>query len=155
MNDKEMTETEIMKELQSAAEWFTEHGRNTNTAIIGICERAVDLIKDKNNQVKIYKKLLDKAEAEIDRLTAIEESHREQNGELRKEVERLTINMNAFGLGMKRESERADTARAEAIKEYVERLHIAFRHYNAKDELTKEIFLNIANLSAKEMGVEL
>ena len=33
------------------------------------------------------------------------------------EIERLTINMNAFGLGMKREKERADTARAEAIKE--------------------------------------
>lgn len=33
------------------------------------------------------------------------------------EIERLTITMNAFGLGMKRESERADSARAEAIKE--------------------------------------
>ena len=38
------------------------------------------------------------------------------------EIERLTVNMNAFGLGMKRESERADTARAEAIKEFAERL---------------------------------
>ena len=38
------------------------------------------------------------------------------------EIERLTINMNAFGLGMKREKERADTARAEAIKEFAERL---------------------------------
>ena len=38
------------------------------------------------------------------------------------EIERLTINMNSFGLGMKREKERADTARAEAIKEVLERL---------------------------------
>ena len=38
------------------------------------------------------------------------------------EIERLTVNMNAFGLGMKREAERADTARAEAIKEFAERL---------------------------------
>ena len=37
------------------------------------------------------------------------------------EIERLTINMNAFGLGMIREKERADTARAEAIKEFAER----------------------------------
>ena len=33
------------------------------------------------------------------------------------EIERLTINMNAFGLDMKQEKERADTIRAEAIKE--------------------------------------
>ena len=36
------------------------------------------------------------------------------------EIERLTINMNAFGLGMKKEKERADTIRAEAIKEFAE-----------------------------------
>ena len=39
------------------------------------------------------------------------------------EIERLTINMNAFGLGMKREAERADKVRAEAIKEFAEELN--------------------------------
>ena len=38
------------------------------------------------------------------------------------EIERLTINMNAFGLGMKREKEKADIIRAEAIKEFAEML---------------------------------
>lgn len=38
------------------------------------------------------------------------------------EIEKLTINMNAFGLGMKREKERADSARADAVKEFAERL---------------------------------
>lgn len=38
------------------------------------------------------------------------------------EIEKLTINMNAFGLGMKREKERADQIKAEAIKEFAERL---------------------------------
>ena len=38
------------------------------------------------------------------------------------EIEKLTINMNAFGLGMIREKERADTSKAEAIKEFAERL---------------------------------
>jgi hypothetical protein len=38
------------------------------------------------------------------------------------EIERLTINMNAFGLGMKREKERADIIRAEAIKEFARAL---------------------------------
>ena len=46
----------------------------------------------------------------------------EENENLKAEIERLTINMNAFGLGMKREKERADTIRAEAIKEVAERL---------------------------------
>lgn len=39
------------------------------------------------------------------------------------EIDRLTINMNAFGLGMKQEKERADTIKSEAIKEFAERLH--------------------------------
>lgn len=38
------------------------------------------------------------------------------------EIEKLTINMNAFGLGMKREKERADTIRADTIKEFADRL---------------------------------
>ena len=36
------------------------------------------------------------------------------------EIEKLTINMNAFGLGMMREKERADFARDEAAKEFAE-----------------------------------
>lgn len=32
----------IINDLRSAAEWLKEHGRNTNTALIGICERAAD-----------------------------------------------------------------------------------------------------------------
>ena len=44
MTDHKYTTEEIIKELQSAALWFREHGKNTNTAIIGICERAAKLI---------------------------------------------------------------------------------------------------------------
>ena len=44
------------------------------------------------------------------------------------EIERLTINMNAFGLGMKREKEKADTIKAEAIKEFAERLKWELAH---------------------------
>ena len=43
------------------------------------------------------------------------------------EIERLTINMNAFGLGMKQEKERADTIRAEAIKEFAKDIHEEIR----------------------------
>lgn len=35
---------EVVKDLQYAAEWFSEHGRNTNTSIIRICESAIEVI---------------------------------------------------------------------------------------------------------------
>lgn len=47
MIDNEKT----IEELQAAAQWFTEHGRNTNTAVIGICERAVDLINSQKERI--------------------------------------------------------------------------------------------------------
>lgn len=47
-----MTDNEIIKELQCASEWFTQHGRNTNTAVIGICDRAVDLINRQKAEIE-------------------------------------------------------------------------------------------------------
>lgn len=44
------------------------------------------------------------------------------------EIEKLTINMNAFGLAMKREKERADSARTEAVKEFADRLKVNILH---------------------------
>ena len=38
------------------------------------------------------------------------------------EIVRLTVNMNAFGRGMQIEAEKVETAKAEAIKEFAERL---------------------------------
>ena len=38
------------------------------------------------------------------------------------EIERLTIKMNAFGLGMKRLAQDLETAKSEAIREFAERL---------------------------------
>ena len=64
------------------------------------------------------------------------------------EIERLTINMNAFCLGMKREAEKASNARAEAITEFAARLkkryefHIIcdWRTLNGEiDDLVKEM----------------
>lgn len=60
------------------------------------------------------------------------------------EIENLTINMNAFGLGMKREKERADNARAEAIKEFAERVKktnrsVAILRTSHIDQIAKEM----------------
>jgi hypothetical protein len=57
-------------------------------------------------------------EKELDLLASVFDLINRQQAE----IERLTINMNAFGLGMKQEKERADTIRAEAIKEFAEKL---------------------------------
>lgn len=47
-----MTDNEIIKNLENAAEWFSEHGRNTNTAIIGICKESVDLINRQKAEIE-------------------------------------------------------------------------------------------------------
>lgn len=74
MTERKLTDEEVISELQSASEWFTEHGKNTNTAIIGICNRAVDLINRKNAEINIlirkHNTLLDEIadkQAEIER----------------------------------------------------------------------------------------
>lgn len=51
------------------------------------------------------------------------------------EIEKLTINMNAFGLGMKRESERADNAEAEIEKLQPYKLHYG----NLRMEIAREV----------------
>lgn len=51
-----MTDNEIIKNLENAAEWFSEHGRNTNTAIIGICKESVALINRQKAEIERLKK---------------------------------------------------------------------------------------------------
>ena len=60
------------------------------------------------------------------------------------EIEKLTINMNAFGLGMKREKERADTIRAEAIKEFANEFEYEIIHKEFWNEHphTSQVWLN-------------
>ena len=66
---------EVVAELKSAVEWFSKHGRNTNTAIIGICNRAIEVI---NNQ-----------KSEIDILIRKKEALKDEIAELQAENERL------------------------------------------------------------------
>lgn len=124
--DRKLNEEEVLNELQSASEWFAEHGRNTNTAIIGICKRAIDLINQKN---EVIEELLDANEHLAVLLN-------EANDEGRK-------------------------ARAEAIKEFAERVkeagaksvEVAF--YGDGTETIEFITLrtSLVDQIAKEMGV--
>jgi hypothetical protein len=54
------------------------------------------------------------------------------------EIERLTINMNAFGLGMKREKERANTIKSEAIKEFAEKVQIEINQMQKNNYTTRQ-----------------
>lgn len=63
-----MTDNEIIKNLENAAEWFSEHGRNTNTAIIGICKESVALINRQRAEIKNLNSELDKISIEYSEL---------------------------------------------------------------------------------------
>ena len=66
------------------------------------------------------------------------------------EIERLTVNSNAYALGMKRLSEQLETAKTEAIKEFAERLKEKHRHNTTSIVSLVTVFDNINNL-VKEM----
>ena len=78
------------------------------------------IVTDNEITVKALKDLLEVmlCEGDLQRVSTVSHAIEHINRQ-KAEIERLTVNMNAFGLGMKLEKERADTARAEAIKEFV------------------------------------
>lgn len=51
-----MTANDIVKDLESVIAWFTNHGSNTNTAVIDISQRAIDVIERQRAEIK---KLMD------------------------------------------------------------------------------------------------
>lgn len=61
------------------------------------------------------------------------------------EIERLTINMNAFGLGMKREKERADNARAEAVNEFAEEVKRYYSELCATERMAHRQYKMVAD----------
>jgi hypothetical protein len=125
-----MTDKEIIKIL------------NTATNIDGLQICCIDYENDPETKTFLSIKsdivdLINRQQAEIENADFTIEQLTKGNLQLQAEIERLTINMNAFGLGMKREKERADTIRAEAIKEFARTLRQqAFdRLYVSIDEL--------------------
>ena len=67
----------VVAELKSAVEWFSKHGRNTNTAIIGICNRAIEVINNQKSEIDI---LIRKKEALKDEIAELQT----ENDRLRK-----------------------------------------------------------------------
>lgn len=74
-----MTANDIVKDLESVIDWFTNHGSNTNTAVIDISQRAIDVIEQQKAEIERLKKELHDCvkevsrSHEIDRIIAIRE----------------------------------------------------------------------------------
>lgn len=47
-----MTANDIVKDLESVIDWFTKHGSNTNTAVIDISQRAIDVIERQRAEIE-------------------------------------------------------------------------------------------------------
>ena len=95
----------VIEELQSASKWFAEHGKNTNTAVIGICDRAVDEI---NRQ-----------RAEIERLEIELKVMRETANSLKMHYDLAVAEREANVKGF---TESIATVKAEAVKEFADAL---------------------------------
>lgn len=155
-----MTETEIKKALEchKERELDTCGGCpyfNIDGCAYQLSEDALDLINRKEAKIDRLEQNLKEAHidireqmAEVERLKSVEESHREQNGELRTAVERLNIENLQMIASIKGLEERA---RAEAIKEFAERLKAEFIDGWGCIEFCVDELEQIA----KEMGVEL
>ncbi len=122
-----MTENDVINELQAASEWYKEHGRNTNTAIVGICERAIDFIKCQSAEYEQLKHKYDLAVAERE---ANVKGFTEQIETLTKENEVLKTNNHSMCLSM---PNIAKAERAAAVKEFAERLKATMEDFARMD----------------------
>ena len=97
---------------------------------------ALDLIKRLKVQSNGYRYKAQTQKGELARLN-------KQNAEQQAELEKLTVNMNAFGRGMQIEAEKVKTAKAEAIKEFAERvkqeINFPLAVWKVFDNLVKEM----------------
>ena len=62
------TTAELIEMLHKCAEWFEHHGRNTNTAVIGICKQAAERLETLYNERMAAADEIDRVEAEVERL---------------------------------------------------------------------------------------
>ncbi len=117
-----MTDNEIIKDLQCASEWFAEHGRNTNTAIIGICDRALDLI----NRLQAEKEALINGQKTLQKYIAEQKSEILILNHSNANLMELYYNEKEKVASAKQKvidaCKMLENAKAEAIKEFAERL---------------------------------
>lgn len=55
----------IVHELKASSLWFKEHGRNTNTSIIEVCDRAAEYIKELESEGKTKDEMIKALESKI------------------------------------------------------------------------------------------
>ena len=99
-----MTDNEIIKALECCV--------NDTDHLVSYCDGNG---KKHKITIKDIADLINRQKAEIESLKIANEKLYDANKSQEAEIEKLTINMNAFGLGM-------ISARADAVKEFAERL---------------------------------
>ena len=146
-----MTETEIKKALECCIDEDNEF-----TTCDGCVFIECKMGKEREctyYMLKSVLSLINRKNAEIDRLTAVEKSHQVLNGELRTAVERLNFENLQMVASIKGLEERA---RAEAIKEVFGYLkdHYTQTLYEYDKEVVKVVSIDTEEFDqiAKEMG---
>lgn len=137
--DRDLNEEEVLKDLQSASEWFAEHGKNTNTAIIGICKRALDLLNRKNAECK---ECGSRTSESIEKL-------QKQIAEKNAEIERLEKAIQVQEFMLENQDYKIKKAMSGAIESFADRLTKCFCNF----PIWGKTAVNFIDQIAKEMGV--
>lgn len=151
-----MTDNEIIKALERMTE---EDPEGFSSEILDLINRQKQAIADERAKGDICAEVIKRQDKELDGLKrdtipkledALKRANKygvttdKENEQLRTEIEKLTVNMNAFALAALREKEKSDNATAAAITEYAKRLkqELSFGKYiqpNQIDNLVKEM----------------
>lgn len=113
-NDK-LTVESVSAELQSAVKWFGEHGKNTNTGVIAICQHAIDLINRLDKKTSDLEYTLMGVMHSVDKwLEGDELNQHEVNRAATMREKTLQI--------VERQQKEIENARAEIATEYADKL---------------------------------
>ena len=131
------------KELINSIKEYVDWAYDTN-----IAKLTYDEINDFYDLVMRQQKQLDNYSHNVRNMSKDFIAQQKIIQEQQAEIEKLTINMNAFGLGMKREKERADNIRVEAIKEFAKKL----KECEYKEEYEDHLCYMVDNLVEEMVG---
>ncbi len=161
-----MTESEIMKALECCKKDDCDNCTNDfGNCYANLAGYAIDLLNRKNAEIEAektyYSSCLKKLEKERLRTEKLKKNLKFVRGTVERqkaEIEILSKNADtAFQDGLNeaqdlyREEIKAEV-RAEAIKEFAEKIYRSCAMYGQKDKFNKMVFLNIVDETKKEMG---
>ena len=149
MPDK-LTDTEIIKALEcisgKAKDWDCDKCAFDGAICTAyVSEKALDLINRQDFKIHLLEKQISEIQnANLINWNATIGNYKTEIESLKAEVERLNTYLDVIGYS-------TDKIKAEAYKEFAERLHEELRIYGAKDKFNKLVFLNVVYNAKKEL----